>query len=375
MTAAGPEADANMIPPSFPEAPTPSEDPGKRAKIGFGWLNVSFRLLSSMWSRLNPKSRSTLRIIICFVVVVVVARVWLIPLALRWKSGPAWENFLQSFATSPAAAGTAAVVAAVIAATSFSRGLKHTKEEARDKAWWDKFEWVTDRIVPRDPKQERLPRGLATDLLRSLEGTSEGEFQLAAVGGIKRTYIEGEETDPATATLGDLKAQWREIQTFADSSWHSGTVRAHIRSYAYNLAVAVALRETWDARRMKFDPLSRKGRDRIEVLVAHDRLSAVVTTKYLGENASTSDLGPSVRLIERLVIEKKLNLIVVANRDFSWRQRYIKDRNRDRDAVLVVHWEQKHGAEALHDRIQKALREFAPPADLQTKDMHDNGLA
>lgn len=327
------------------------------------WWNLALRpyhQLSTLWRQLKPKVRLVLRVVACILVAagVVTGLVWL---ALQWKSGQSWEDFLQKFVTSPAAAGTAAVVAAIIAATTFNRGLQQTKSEARDKAWWEKFEWVTDRIVPKDPKQERLASGLAFSLLGSLEDSSAAGFQRDAVEGIKQTYIQGRQTDLSSATPGELRAQLREVQTFADSSWHSGTVSSDIRSYAYRLATAVALREAWDAEKVELDPtfpLRPKPyrRETITALLKYRDLSAIVVTRYTA-------MPHFYRELPRYAFERneplmELNkvgaFIVVTNREVPEDRDWLEDLH----AVGVVYWENEHGAEALRNRIQQALYEI-----------------
>lgn len=352
---------------AYASAPTARKEP-KRHEIG--WWDVPLlpsRLFRSFWQWLKPSFRSGLRIIAW--VLIAAALIGIIPLALQWKSGQAWEDFLQHFVTSPAAAGSAAVLAAVIASTTFNRGLQHSKAEARDKAWWEKFEWVTDRIVPKDPKQERLASGLALSMLGSLEDSSDEGFQREAVAGIKQTYIQGQQTSLSTATLGELKAQLREVQTFADSSWHSGEVSNNIRSYAYRLATSVALREIWDAKKIELEHTfpnrpQTLSKATVDALLRYGGLSALVETRYT-PNARTSMSWVKVifeRRFQPLMDLNKIdNLILVINHE-------LRASHRLPGPVQMVYWEQEHGPEALRDRIQQALREAVPLAAVPTSD-------
>jgi protein-tyrosine-phosphatase len=87
-----------------------------------------------------------------------------------------------------------AVVAASIGAVQLSKQLSHTKEKAANEAWWQQFEWVTDRVIaPAGQKSEadssRLPTSLAFDLMTSLSKVARAPFQKDAVGGILEHYL------------------------------------------------------------------------------------------------------------------------------------------------------------------------------------------
>lgn len=57
-----------------------------------------------------------------------------------------WRRFFIS----PGMAGLAAVIAATIAALTVGRQLRQSRTAESRKAWWQTFEWVTDRVLPRD---------------------------------------------------------------------------------------------------------------------------------------------------------------------------------------------------------------------------------
>jgi hypothetical protein len=84
-------------------------------------------------------------------------------------------------------------MAAWIAASQLSKQLKHSKEKAADEAWWQQFEWVTDRIISSGQKGKkvdtRLPSSLAFDLMTSLSGSARASFQEDAVAGILNHYL------------------------------------------------------------------------------------------------------------------------------------------------------------------------------------------
>mgnify|MGYP003875026905 CR=1 FL=1 len=122
----------------------------------------------------------------------------MIVLFLLWKwPSYNWGSLLDRFVTSPAMAGLFAVLAAVIGAWSLNRQLTHTKQKAADEAWWEQFEWVTDRIVSPDGDEtesaakakDRLPKSLAYNLMTALSKSAQANFQKAAVAGIFGHYL------------------------------------------------------------------------------------------------------------------------------------------------------------------------------------------
>lgn len=110
-------------------------------------------------------------------------------LLFLWRPYDDWVSFGARFVTSPAVGGFAAVVAAVIGANALARQLSHAKEKAADEAWWEQFEWVTDRVMPQDGSDSKLARPLAVDLLTSLVKSARASFQKDAVGGIMDHHL------------------------------------------------------------------------------------------------------------------------------------------------------------------------------------------
>jgi hypothetical protein len=123
-----------------------------------------------------------------------------------WRPPQDWVSFGARVITSPAIAGIFAVVAASIGAVQLSKQLAHTKEKAADEAWWQQFEWVTDRIIaqPGQKSEEdspKLPASLAFDLITSLSTVARAKFQKDVVGGILGHYLK----DFAKEGLEDLE--------------------------------------------------------------------------------------------------------------------------------------------------------------------------
>jgi hypothetical protein len=127
------------------------------------------------------------------VVLLSVTSVQALCLFFLWRPPQDWVSFTARFITSPAIAGVFAVIAASIGARQLSKQLSHTKKKAADEAWWQQFEWVTDRIISPEEADKKnsptLPTSLAFDLMTALADIAEGGFQESAVGGILDHYL------------------------------------------------------------------------------------------------------------------------------------------------------------------------------------------
>lgn len=351
-----------------------------------GWLDVPlspFRLVHFVWMKLPSHVRSIARIV--FWVALLAGFGWVAfsysetvyRSVMGWKTGAEWEAFLLRFTTSPAAAGIAALLAAIIAARSFAKGLNHTKQEAqanRDKEaaekWWEQFEWVSDRIVPKDPKQERLHNGLATALLGALEKAASGEFQRGAVNGIRDTYLRGSALPLSMATLGELKARLREVRTFAEASWISGdkSLESHFRHHVFLLETLTALRTAWKPEDIVISDEPPRGEPRSKVpywvsaLVRIDRHLVVVnTTQTPTDGTSIYCHDIANRSTFELMTELNADFVVVVSlnplRPGKWQE------NPNNPTVRPVHWDPKEGAEELRKRMELHIGLDRPPVD------------
>lgn len=128
-----------------------------------------------------------------YAVLLIVIIVQAVCLFFLWRPPQEWVSFAAVFVTSPAFAGVFAVIAATIGARQLAKQLLHTKKKAADEAWWQQFEWVTDRIITpnKDGKTSSslLPMSLAFDLIGSLTAIADGPFQKDAAEGITNHYL------------------------------------------------------------------------------------------------------------------------------------------------------------------------------------------
>lgn len=136
------------------------------------------------------------RAYIALVLLVITTQAVIFTLLWKWPSYD-WRSLSERFFTGPPMAGLFAVIAAVVGAWSLNRQLQHTKQKAEDDAWWEQFEWVTDRIVSTSEEEsdkggktkEQLPKSLAYNLMTALAKSARADFQKAAVAGIFEHYF------------------------------------------------------------------------------------------------------------------------------------------------------------------------------------------
>lgn len=279
-----------------------------------------------------------------------------VPHALQWKSGQKWEDFLQDFVTSPAAAGCAAVLAAVIASVTFNMGLKHSKEEAQAtrrkeaaEAWWEQFEWVTDRIIPKDSEQARIAKPLAADLLVSLDKMAAEDFQREAILGVINHYVLKTEDDaPLRSPDRDVNAEARSFRNLAESTNSTAASSAALAA-EYEQAGLRALSDAWEeTKEVQILPTIalHQGRvirpDAILNLKGH---RIVVDFKAWNKFRPTS-VDRTTDHFELAISQNILtDILVVSMAELP------EDFSHARNNIHVIHWSISEGAENLTSRI------------------------
>ncbi|QOT19975.1 hypothetical protein HMI59_25205 (plasmid) [Paenarthrobacter sp. YJN-5] len=288
-----------------------------------------------------------------------------------------WGPLADRFVTSPAMAGLFAVFAAVIGAWSLNRQLKHTKQKAEDEAWWEQFEWVTDRIVsPNLDASEKasktkdpLPFSMAISLIRSLKSTARAPFQKDAVDGILNHYLKGspqkdtplpeqDETAPVdessmdAAGVESLRALFAE---FPSDEKSSQVVRAWDRHFEYENDVLAALRH-------RFGPLASKpgsdfGADAVMTIGSH---KLVVEVKQLVPNQHILD-RQAKRL--RMVMDREgahSAVIITPSPSLGSLANPVVSAHLDKlskEGIHLVEWSPSEKSGALRDRILATLPE------------------
>ncbi|MCC9178621.1 restriction endonuclease [Arthrobacter sp. zg-Y750] len=203
----------------------------------------------------RPVLRRNERIFVCVysVLLALVVGGQTLCLSFMWRPPQDWLSFGARFVTSPAIAGLFAVVAASIGAWQLSKQLTHTKEKAADEAWWQQFEWVTDRIISSgDKEQIQLPSSLAFDLMTSLSSSARAPFQKDAVGGILTHFLERNEglhgrdkttTSDAAPNMDSAGASSLRtlLNVLPESSPSSTSARQVLANYDYEQEILKAL--------------------------------------------------------------------------------------------------------------------------------------
>jgi hypothetical protein len=133
-------------------------------------------------------------------------------LTVLWVNGTADNPVVGWFGgwlKSPGFTGLCAVVAASIAFIGISLQLNANRERDADAAWWQSFEWASDRGLPRDPLELGLSFEAALDTLNALATAARTDIQKNAVRGVVDELLRSRESgvrDQAPAA-NDLKVQ------------------------------------------------------------------------------------------------------------------------------------------------------------------------
>ncbi|MBG6192024.1 hypothetical protein IWX64_002993 [Arthrobacter sp. CAN_A212] len=326
----------------------------------------------AVWSRSIALRRTiwSLVVLIGMVTVVVSFMLIVIPAALQWKSGQDWEDFGQAFATSPAAAGWAAVLAAVIAALTFNRGLRAERVKTAAESWWEKFEWVTDRVIPKDPKQERIAPALAADLLVSLSKMATERFQRDAVSGVSNHYLPGGEDGlQSDAPPRDIKTEARSFRNLADVTNSPAASNAALAA-EYDSAGLRALEGRW-TRLGELEIMPR-----LQIRPGHftrpDALLSLKGRRIMVEFKSWDYLRPASlnRVLDffelALAREVLTDLIVVSMAEIPPEVLAGGSQLRNSPQTHLIHWSNGESAEALVGQID-AIIESLPELTRETE--------
>lgn len=311
------------------------------------------------WFRKIMFHRS-IRVVVGLVGILALFITIVVPNALKWRSGQKWEDFLQQFATSPAAAGCAAVVAAAIAAITFNNGLKHTKDESRAnrkkeaaEAWWSKFEWVTDRLIPKDAGQERIAKPLAANLLVSLSKMATEDFQREAVIGITSHYLPEMEDDSLHGVQPrNIDAEARSLRNLADSVASPAASSAALAA-EYEQAGIRALHRKWD-RPNELEVLPRirlhTSRYLIPDAVLHIKGRQIALDFKAWSRFNPAALERTVDRYETAIANKHLTDLVVVSMAEAPKGYVYRGEN-----VHVVDWANRDSPETLIRRISAII--------------------
>ncbi|WP_238703496.1 hypothetical protein [Arthrobacter sp. TS-15] len=285
----------------------------------------------------------------------------------KWPSSSYdWGPLIDRFVTSPAMAGLFAVIAAVIGAWSLNRQLKHTKQKTEDDAWWEQFEWVTDRIVSsgeedadKDAKAtERLPKSLAYNLMTALSKSARADFQNAAVAGIFEHFFrdapslerDGSETsDGPRMDATEAESLRTLLSVLPEDSHSSRTARRALYSYDYEENVQRALRDSFESVHSNFslaDP-------RADALIESGSCKLLVEVKL-----SVTGILPLVNTGNRLhELKNQIGAsgAVIITRPPALKAHTGKAKELIRDlsiqGVHLVEWDPAEGSRALQQKI------------------------
>lgn len=302
------------------------------------------------------------------VVLLLVATVQAVCLFLDWRPSQVWVSFFSRFATSPAMAGLLALVAAFIGARSLAKQLAHTKEKAADEAWWQQFEWVTDRTITSDPSGDsevRLPQSLAFDLINSLSRSARAPFQEDAVAGILTHYLkdftenpgatrEQERTPSSAGPLMDeagASSLRNLIDELPESSSVGTTARQVLHAYEYELEVVRALRHRFDDG-VSFETESPLKPDAIIDFGSH---KIIVEAKLsISDPRALQRAGSNLKRI--MGTEGTTLGVLITPRTTE----NVRSQNLDKDGIHLIEWDPSQGSSDLRSKVRAIIPGLTP---------------
>ncbi|MDN3935675.1 hypothetical protein QWJ39_05045 [Arthrobacter sp. YD4] len=329
------------------------------------------------WLKAHPWVRRT--IITFGFVLSVLLGVQVVVLLLAWKHVEVWVSFMRDFVTSPAMAGMAALIAAIIGARSLKRQLDQTKRQAdhtqaeavharamdAEASWWEKFEWVTDRILPKDPKQEKLAKPLAIGLLTSLLNMATAEFQRGAVDGVIEHYL-APENDEGQQKPGpsskDYDAELRALRSLVDarknSAAGSSAAEGALRASMYEQSAFDALQSVWQlGNELQFLPRLRVGERHFipDAILNLDGRRMILEFKAWTKFQHSGADRVLDMFSRALPVVDADRIILITSAPIPPEYAPGGFRANRFENLLLVHWLPEDGSAALEDGIRRAL--------------------
>lgn len=139
-------------------------------------------------------------------------------LSINGAAGDPVVRWIGDWMKSPGFTGLSAIIAAGIAFVGISLQMNATRLRDADAAWWQSFEWASDRGLPRDRTAKALPPAAALDTLNALASAARTDIQKNAVGGvveevIRRGSLGQSNEDPAAIDSGSPPASGTDAIT------------------------------------------------------------------------------------------------------------------------------------------------------------------
>lgn len=149
-------------------------------------------------------------------------------LVVFWANGASTNpvvGWFGEFLRSPGFTGLCAVIAAGIAIVGISLQLSASRQRDADAAWWQSFEWASDRGLPRDSSELKLPSDAAIDTLNALATAARTDIQKHAVGGVVDELLRARTVDVVGSAPN--AHQHTQTPTPGSSAEAGGEVHSH----------------------------------------------------------------------------------------------------------------------------------------------------
>ena len=309
-------------------------------------------------------------------VLTLILGLYLVHLLLLWKPLDRWIAFGEDFATSPSMAGIAAVIAATIGSRALKRQLDHTRAEATrtrrkdaEASWWEKFEWVTDRILPKDEGQKMLEKPLALALSTSLLKMSTADFQREAVRGVIDHYLSpdkenkphgtGVTSETTSMPTNDPKSDFvyalqEYVKAARDTPGGSGVASGVLKDTLYEIQVKEALSSLLSFADGESAQRFGHGKSPLGIITIGNHELCVETKAWSAiESAQVYQMANAAAGWKHATT---LDTVVITSAEVpvQWRSRNQVLTERWGDSLRIVQWLPEEGPEVLVSRIRES---------------------
>lgn len=306
---------------------------------------------------------------------------------------------LGAFLTSPGFGGLCALGAAAIAFVGISRQIAASREATEkqiaasrdatekqvavsrdasvrqhkvenDRAWWQQFEWVSNRAIPIDTNHEKLPFAVVVSALQALERAAGEAVQKRAIRAVMDVAAanDGGSGSPEEQSEGRAAAEREALSAFVSQTSSTPASSPAALSRLYELEVADALQRIGDGLwEVRIDPAStRYGGSGARVV----RYDAAVVMR--GRRVGIEIVGAATRDRLRFTLPRKIAAIrgnsgtdpvVIITRNGP----VLAPEDMERFHCVEVQWKSVQDDRSLGDAVEAAsqLSEWVPDGGIR----------
>lgn len=279
-----------------------------------------------------------------------------------------WSFYLRDWAKSPGPAAIGALVAASVAAWSIHLQVNAARDAARKQetaariaAWWQMFEWASERAVPSAKDGIALPESVTIGTLQQLSATAENRAQKTACGSMIDVLTERVAAATPTADeegarndrvehARDAEARdFNALAAYVESTKGTPAASPMAEALLYERSVILSISDLGEGYKV-LQPARDGGP--LDVIIDHYGHSVGIVVKYIRDPRSKNSVNRLVhtyRDIRSRMVSSMPVLLVSPMDAQELEARFPKD-----SQVIPVQWRSAEDDEVLHAAIVQA---------------------